>query len=267
LKDRLKSSNAVFTYPPGIKGMVMAVFMLQGYTQVFKVIRDRAKPPKKVARHEVMAKYRYVADHDRGGRLADTQEFRNLVLPKERFALPVLEELLNECRESVRVEGEDVIFSLVYTERWMMPLSEYLKTAKGHRLEKALFEYGEAISDLAKANIFPGDLFLKNFGITPEERVIFYDYDEIMPLGEMEFRVIPKQEGEQDYLSAEPWFAVGDNDVFPSQFKNFLVPDPEMRKIFESQYSHLYDPTFWKEVQKKHLLMEMIDICPYVKMD
>lgn len=265
LKDRLNSPNAVFTYPPGIKGMVMAVFMLQGYTQVFKVIRDKAKPPKKVERHEVMAKYRYVAEHDRGGRLADTQEFRNLVLPKDSFALPVLEELLDECGQSVRVEGENVVFTLVYTERWMMPLSEYMKTAKGHKLEKALFEYGEAISDLAKANIFPGDLFMKNFGITPEERVIFYDYDEIMPLTEMNFREIPKQEGEQDYLSAEPWFAIGENDVFPSQFRNFLVPDPGMREVFETRCSKLYEPAFWQAVQRRHVSGELIDICPYPK--
>ncbi|MFA0962626.1 bifunctional isocitrate dehydrogenase kinase/phosphatase [Roseivirga sp. BDSF3-8] len=266
LKDRLNMPGAVFAYPPGIKGMVMAVFMLQGYTQVFKVIRNKAKPPKKVTRYEVMAKYRYVAEHDRGGRLADTQEFRNLILPKDRFALPVLEELLSECSETVRVEGESVIFSLVYTERWMMPLSEFVKTARGHKLRKALFEYGEAISDLAMANIFPGDLFMKNFGITPEERVIFYDYDEIMPLGEMNFRSIPQQEGGMgNYQSAEPWFAVGENDVFPEQFRNFLVPDPAKREVFEETHSHLYDPLYWENLRKRHLKDEYIDICPYEK--
>ena len=39
--------------------------------------------------------------------------------------------------------------------------------------------------------MFPGDLLLKNFGVSRHGRVIFYDYDELCPLTECNFRRMP----------------------------------------------------------------------------
>ena len=97
----------------------------------------------------------------------------------------------------------------------MTPLNLYLATANLEEAEEAIIEYGKAIKQLAAANIFPGDMLLKNFGVTRLRRVVFYDYDEIGFLTDYNFRVIPEALTEEEELSGTPWYSVGDNDIFP----------------------------------------------------
>ena len=82
-------------------------------------------------------------------------------------------------------------------------------------------EYGDAIRQLAAANIFPGDMLYKHFGVTRLGRVVFYDYDEIQRMTEMNFRRIPPAPNEEAEMSSEPWYAIGPNDVFPEEFGRF----------------------------------------------
>ena len=63
---------------------------------------------------------------------------------------------------------------------------------------RSYYDYGRAMKELAATNIFPGDLFLKNFGVTRHGRVVFYDYDELCLLTECNFRKIPKSRGYDD---------------------------------------------------------------------
>jgi isocitrate dehydrogenase kinase/phosphatase len=72
----------------------------------------------------------------------------------------------------------------------MVPLNIWLEQSEGQALRDAIEEYGNAIRQLAAANIFPGDMLFKNFGVTRHGRVVFYDYDEICYMTEVNFRDI-----------------------------------------------------------------------------
>lgn len=263
----LKHSSDLFTVAPGIKGMVMLVFTLPSFPYVFKVIRDRFAPPKDMDRQTVMDKYQLVKMHDRVGRMADTLEYSLVALPLERFAPELLEELKTEAASNIEFEGERIVIKHVYIERRMQPLNLYLAEAAGDgdaaRVRQALHEYGYAIKELAGAGIFPGDMLLKNFGVTRHNRVVFYDYDEIAYMIECNFRRIPPPRSIEDEMSAEPYFAVGPHDVFPEQFATFLVSDPQAREIFLERHADLMQPEFWAHKQAQLRAGVQEDVFPY----
>jgi isocitrate dehydrogenase kinase/phosphatase len=263
----LKHSSDLFTVAPGIRGMVMLVFTLPSFPYVFKVIRDRFAPPKDLDRQTVMDKYQLVKMHDRVGRMADTLEYSLVALPLERFAPELLEELKSEAASNVELEGERIVIKHVYIERRMQPLNLYLAEAAGDgdaaRVRQALHEYGTAIKELAGAGIFPGDMLLKNFGVTRHNRVVFYDYDEIADLIECNFRRIPPPRSIEDETSAEPYFSVGLHDVFPEQFAPFLVSDPQAREVFLERHADLLRPEFWSGKQAQLRAGVQEDVFPY----
>ena len=89
----LQHSSDQFVIAPGVKGMVMSVFTLPSLDMVFKVIKDHFAPPKDISKAMVKDRYYLVKTHDRVGRMADTQEYSNLILPRFRFSEELLEEL------------------------------------------------------------------------------------------------------------------------------------------------------------------------------
>jgi isocitrate dehydrogenase kinase/phosphatase len=234
--------------------MVMLVFTLPSFPYVFKVIRDHFAPPKEMDRATVKARYLLVKYHDRVGRMADTLEYSLVALPRERFTPELLAELADEAGSSVEFEGDQVVIKHMYIERRMEPLNLYLEEALRdgdvERQRHALREYGNAIKELAGANIFPGDMLLKNFGVTRHNRVVFYDYDEIVYMTECNFRRIPPPGSFEDEMSAEPYYSVGPDDVFPEQFAGFLVSDPRARAMFLEYHADLMDPGFWAGKQR-----------------
>lgn len=261
--QHLATSDDEFVIAEGIKGMVMAVFTLPSYQAVFKIIRDRFAPTKKVTRAQVRDAYYLVKTHDRVGRMADTQEFSNFVFPRERFSESLIEELKAECASSLELTDEHVIISHLYTERLMTPLNLYIETASDFELQQVLDEYGNAIKQLAAANIFPGDMLLKNFGVTRHRRVVFYDYDEICYLTEVNFRRIPAPRFPEDEMASEPWYSVGPNDVFPEEFETFLFNSPKLRKIFREHHADLFTAEYWQDVQQKIREKQVMDVFPY----
>ncbi|OGA28765.1 MAG: bifunctional isocitrate dehydrogenase kinase/phosphatase [Betaproteobacteria bacterium RIFCSPLOWO2_12_FULL_67_28] len=267
LHYHLNHSSDNFVTAPGIKGMVMLVFTLPSFLYVFKVIRDHFAPPKEMDRATVQQKYQLVKFHDRVGRLADTLEYSLVALPLERFDPALLEELKSEAASSIEIEGDRIVLKHVYIERRMQPLNLYVEEAlqdgDERRLEHALLEYGDAIKDLAGANIFPGDMLLKNFGVTRHERVVFYDYDEISYMTDCNFRRIPLPRSWEDEMSAEPYYSVGPQDVFPEQFGSFLVSDPHAREIFLRRHRDLTTPEFWQAKQAHIRAGEQEDVFPY----
>ena len=248
--DHLQRSSDEIETAPGSKGMVMLVFTLPSYPYVFKVIRDRFRPPKDTTRQKVIDRYHMVKQHDRVGRLSDAWEFSFTAFPLERFTPELLEELQTEAASQVSIEGDRLVIKHLFIERRLEPLNLYLQHADTDGVRHALKEYGDAINDIAAAGIFAGDLLVKNFGITSYGRVIFYDYDEIQPIGECNFRHIPPPRHPEDEMAAEPWYSVGVNDVFPEEFSVFLFGDPEQRKIFESLHPGLLDADYWQELQR-----------------
>ncbi len=246
----LQESDDKFIIAPGIKGMVMCVFTLPSYPIVFKIIKDKFDPPKTMTREEVREKYRIVSRHDRVGRMADTQEFANFMFDKERFSPTLLDELKKVAPSLVEFEGETVIIKHLYTERRMTPLNLYLREASDEQIEAAMEEYGNAIKQLSAANIFPGDMLLKNFGVTRHGRVVFYDYDEICPLTQCNFRKIPEPRNEEDEYASRPWYTIAPDDIFPEEFSLFFSGNPKARKVFDNLHSDLYDVKFWHKLQK-----------------
>ncbi len=267
LHYHLRHSSDRFVVAPGIKGMVMLVFTLPSFPYVFKLIRDRFAPPKDIDRQAVMDKYLMVKLHDRVGRMADTLEYSLVALPLARFEPALVEELKRECSSIIEFDGEELVIGHVYIERRMQPLNIHVEELRRDgdeaRLRAALREYGDAIKELAGAGIFPGDMLLKNFGVTRHERVVFYDYDEIQPMTDMTFRRIPPPTSYDDEVAAEPYWSIGPTDVFPEQFDRFLVADPHAREIFLEYHRDLMDPAFWNDKQARVRAGIQEDVFPY----
>ena len=259
----LNNSDDKFIIAPGIKGMVMTVFTLTSYKIVFKIIKDKFAPPKEVTHQIVREKYRLVSRHDRIGRMADTQEFDNLVFPLERFSAELIDELQKVAASSVEIRGDKLVIKHLYTERYMTPLNIYLETASDEEIASAMDEYGNCIKQLAAANIFPGDMPLKNFGVTRHGRVVFYDYDEIAFLTDCNFRKIPMPRNEIEEMQSGTWYTVGPDDIFPEEFRLFFSGNTKARKMFEEMHSDLYEVEFWQGLQEKIRDGYVLDVFPY----
>jgi isocitrate dehydrogenase kinase/phosphatase len=253
LYRHLQTSTDKFVRARGTPGMVMTVFTLVSFNVVFKVIKDRFDPPKNTTREAVQRRYELVYSRDRVGRMVDAQEFQNLSFDQDRFDPDLLEKLLNEAAETVKLVGDQVVISHTYTERQVYPLNLYLQEMQPDRAEAAAIDWGWAIKDLAAANVWPGDLFTKNFGVTRHGTVVFYDYDELTLLEECRFRVIPDSDEPEHEMRSQPWFAVRDGDVFPEQFPTFMsfprkVPT-QIWERFVTVHGDLFTVGFWEEVQ------------------
>ncbi len=263
LINHLATTDDQFIMAPGVRGMVMSVFTLPGFNTVFKIIKDRFSPSKNVNRATVIEKYRLVKSVDRVGRMADTQEFADFRFPLSKFEPECLAELLEVAAGTVEVEGDTVLIRHCWTERRMTPLNLYLENANDAQVREALEDYGLAIKQLAAANIFPGDMLLKNFGVTRHGRVVFYDYDEICFLTEANFRHIPAPRTPEDEMASEPWYSIGPLDVFPEEFPPFLFADAGQRKLFDTLHGELYNADYWKGLQEAIRAGKVIDVFPY----
>jgi isocitrate dehydrogenase kinase/phosphatase len=259
----LRYSADEFKVAPGIRGMVMCVFTLPSFPYVFKVIKDRFPPPKEMTRETVKAKYQLVKMHDRVGRMADSWEYSHVAFPLMRFDPELRQFLETECAGSIAIDGDQLIVKHLYIERRMSPLNLYLHGADDDEIAHAIREYGDAIRQLAAANIFPGDFLFKNFGVTRQGRVVFYDYDELCYLTECNFREIPKAPYPEMEMSDEPWYTAGPDDVFPEEFATFLLTDPRIRKVFLILHRDLLEPDWWRARQGAIRAGQLEDVFPY----
>jgi isocitrate dehydrogenase kinase/phosphatase len=259
----MQSTSDKFIIAPGIKGMVMAVFTMESYDFVFKIIKDRFTPPKEMTRQQVMDKYSLVKRWDRAGRMADTQEFKNLAFARDRFSDELMAELHKVAPSMIEEHGKALVIKHVYVERRMTPLNLYLQDATDEQVIAVMDEYGNAIKQLAAANIFPGDMLLKNFGVTRHGRVVFYDYDEIVPLTDCNFRKIPEPRTEAEEFASKPWYTVGPNDIFPEEFRLFFSGNQRARKVFDEMHSDIYEAEFWKDLQTQIESGYVEDFFPY----
>jgi len=261
--EHLKSTSDQFVHTDGDRGLVMIVFTLPSYDLVFKIIRDKFGYPKTITRSQVIEKYKLVSKHDRAGRMIDTQEFLNLKFPVNRFSTELLDELLQEASNSVEVVDDNLLIKHVYIERRVRPLNLYINEVSREKAEQAVLDYGQALKDLARTNIFPGDLLLKNFGVTRHSRIIFYDYDEVSLITACNFRDIPQANDDVDELRSEAWYYVGPNDMFPEEFIKFLSMDKELRSLFLVVHGELLTAEYWREIKSLHQSGKVSLVVPY----
>ena len=273
-----RHSTDKFRIAPGIKGMVMLVFDQPSFPFVFKVIKDFYPPQKDTTREQIQGKYLLVKQHDRVGRMADTLEYSNVAFPRERFEDELIEEIQKFAPSQIEINirpdngKQEVVIKHAYIERRMIPLNIYLQEsfdvglqeprAKA-QMERAVIEYGNAIKDLVAANIFPGDMLWKNFGITRHGKVVFYDYDEIEYITDCNFRKVPAPRNEEDEMSGEIWYHVGPRDVFPETFGPFLLVNPAVREVFMKHHADLLDASFWQGHKEKINQGHVHDVFPY----
>lgn len=247
----LRHSTDQFTLTPGIKGLVMLVFYLPSFPYVFKVIKDVLGGTKEISRDGVKKKYLMVKQHDRVGRMADTLEYSNVAFPRARFSPALIDELLKLAPSMLELNQDTVVIKHVYIERYITPLNLYMQQCNGAELEACLIDYGNAIKELAAANIFPGDMLYKNFGVSRQGRVVFYDYDEIEYMTTCEFRRMPQARHEEDEWSGEVWYPVGKYDVFPEEFARFLLGNPRVRDILLREHADLFNADFWNHLKRR----------------
>jgi isocitrate dehydrogenase kinase/phosphatase len=283
----LKHSSDKFRIAPGIKGMVMLVFDLPSFPYVFKVIKDTEffPPQKETTREQIKRKYLLVKQHDRVGRMADTLEYSDVAFARDRFDEELVEELKKFAPSMLEIgdrdgDGfEDIVIRHLYIERRMIPLNIYLQeafdtlqaaepaSAAAHlalgQIEAAVVEYGNAIKDLVAANIFPGDMLWKNFGVTRNGKVVFYDYDEIEYLTDCNFRKVPAPRNEEEEMSGEVWYPVSKHDIFPETFEPFLLGNPTVREVFMRHHADLLDSAFWQARKERILAGHVHDVFPY----
>ena len=263
----LEHSSDHFEVAPGIRGLVMVVFSLPSFPYVFKAIKDSFPPPKETTRELVKEKYLLVKYHDRVGRMADTLEYSNVAFPRNRFSDDLLAELKQVAPSLVEEDGDQVIVRHLYIERRMTTLNIWLTDAEAtgdkEKLEHGVREYGNAIKDLVAANIFPGDMLYKNFGVTRQGRVVFYDYDEIEYISDCNFRTIPAPRNEEDEMASEPWYHVAKNDVFPEQFSVFLLGNPRVRECFMKYHADLLTADYWQQRKDRIKEGQVEDVFPY----
>ena len=282
----LRHSSDKFRIAPGIKGMVMLVFDLPSFPYVFKVIKDYYPPQKDTTREQIKGKYLLVKQHDRVGRMADTLEYSEVAFPRQRFDDELIAEIEKFAPSQLEISDRDgdgqleVIIKHVYIERRMIPLNIYLQEAfdaggtdpantspaaqrAREQIERGVIEYGNAIKDLVAANIFPGDMLWKNFGITRHGKVVFYDYDEIEYITDCNFRKVPAPRNEEDEMSGEVWYNVGPKDVFPETFGPFLLGNPAVRSIFMKHHADLLEAAFWQAHKDRVQAGHVLDVFPY----
>ncbi|HDR8970861.1 TPA: bifunctional isocitrate dehydrogenase kinase/phosphatase [Burkholderia vietnamiensis] len=263
LLHHLSHSSDRFIIAPGIKGLVMLVFTLPSFPYVFKIIKDHFPPPKETTRAQIMEKYQLVKRHDRLGRMADTLEYSSVALPLSRLDHALVRELEKEVPSLLEYEDDNLVIEHLYIERRMTPLNLYLQNGSDADIEHGVKEYGNAVKELMKANIFPGDMLYKNFGVTRHGRVVFYDYDEIEYLTDCNVRRVPPPRNEEDELSGEPWYTVGPHDIFPETYGPFLLGDPRVRTVFMKHHADFFDPALWQASKDKLLQGELPDFYPY----
>lgn len=265
--QHLANTNERFVHAVGDPGLVMIVFNLPSYDLVFKVMRDKFGYPKSISHNDVKEKYKLVSKHDRAGRLIDTQEFLNLEFPLNRFTPELADDLLKNAADRVRIDGDKLLISHAYIERRVRPLNLFIREANSGEAQRAIIDYGQAIKDLAETNIFPGDLLLKNFGVTRHHRVVFYDYDEVALVTECNFREIPEPRDEEDMMRADDWYYVGKNDIFPEEFIKFLSMDAAQRKLFLGVHGDLLTADYWRKLKARHLSGKVSLVVPYMRPD
>jgi isocitrate dehydrogenase kinase/phosphatase len=266
-------SKKQFVIAPGREGAVMIVFTLPGYDYVFKVIKDKPcflrsshTTDKTISKAEVKSRYRLVSHRDRVGRLVDTQEFENVRFKIKRYSEGLVSEFTTAARDLVSLEGGYVVISHLFLQRKVIPLPMYfLEEQNPNAIRQVVIDFGYFLKDLAATGLFPADLFNTwNYGVTEGNRVVLFDYDDVVPLESARFTQKPEPRDDYEEISPEEeWIVAEPTDYFVDEIDRFVgVPQP-LRGIFNSVHSDLFTIEFWERIKTRVMNGEIIDIIPY----
>jgi isocitrate dehydrogenase kinase/phosphatase len=64
-------------------------------------------------------------------------------------------------------------------------------------------------------------------------------------------------------MAAEAWYGVGAHDVFPEEFRRFLFGRPGIKRMFTEMHGDLFDPEYWKGLQRAIVDGRVMDVFPY----
>ena len=260
----LHNSSDQLVLAPGIEGLVMQVFMLPSYPYVFKVIKDPEALKKNVTEDKVKSKYQLVKQHDRVGRMTDTLEFAEVALPRARFSEDLLAKLQSNTPNKIKFVDDNVVLKHIYIERRLTPLNLYLDQQRAiDKKIAAVLDYGSAIREIAESGIFPADMPFKNFGVMPDGKVVYYDYDELVLMTEMRPRLKPQAPDDDFLFDSEISFTVDDNDFFPEELRDYLYINRELFYDFAAIHGDLFSLEFWQSAKKRAELGQFPDIYPY----
>ena len=115
-------------------------------------------------------------------------------------------------------------------------------------------------------NILPGDLLLKNFGVSRHGRVIFYDDDELCLVTDCQFRYLPQATHLEDEMRADSWFYVNEQDIFPEEFMRFLAIEDKLKQAFLEVHADMLTAEYWREVKRLHLDNRAPEVAPYYRL-
>ena len=266
-------SKRQFITAPGREGAVMSVFTLPNYHYVFKVIKDRpcflrsgSITDKTIDKAEVKQRYKFVTHRDRVGRLVDTQEFENVRFKAKRYSEEVLHEFEVAARDSVTRQGEYVVVSHLYLQRKVTPLPIFFQEENDSAaIRQVVIDFGYFIKDLAATGLFPADLFNTwNYGVTEGNRVVLYDYDDVIPLEDATFRRKPGAMDEYEEMNPEEdWIIAEPTDFFVDEIDSFVGIPYALRGIFNSEHKDLFTMGFWENIKARVAEGEIIDIIAY----
>lgn len=266
-------SKEQFVIAPGMEGAVMIVFTLPHYHHVFKIIKDRPcfirshhTTEKIVDKAEVKYRYRFVCNRDRVGRLVDTQEFENVRFKTKRYSNDLLHEFEMAAREEVVMRDGYVVINHLYLQRKVTPLPIYFQEEKNaDAIRHVVVDFGYFIKDLAATGLFPGDLFNTwNYGVTEGNRVVLFDYDDVMPLEAAQFKHKPDPMDEYEEMNPEEeWIVAEPTDFFLDEIDSFVGIPHALRGIFNAEHKDLFTIRFWHNIKKRVSEGEIIDIVPY----
>ena len=266
-------SKKQFVIAPGREGAVMSVFTLPNYNYVFKVIKDKPcflrsghVTDKTVDKSEVKRRYRFVCNRDRVGRLVDTQEYENVRFKVKRYSEELLHEFDLAAQDSVTLQNGYVVISHLYLQRKVMPLPIYFQLENDpNSIRQVVIDFGYFIKDLAATGLFPADLFNTwNYGVSEGNRVVLFDYDDIIPLEGASFKRKPGARDEYEEMNPEEeWIVAEPTDFFVDEIDSFVGIPYQLRGIFNSHHADLFTMEFWENIKTRVRDGEIIDIIPY----
>lgn len=253
LHSDLGAAEETFDHAPGPRGSVAIGFTAPSTGYVAKVIRDRPTENYKWERFDgidsVLAKYRQVHELNRSGSMLDNIMYQNVAVARDLFSEALLEDLLQEASCTVALWRDEVIFRHLIVQHKMTPVPLYLANCGQEEAELVVIRLGQCIRNNAATGVFNRDLDGRNYGVSDLRFVYLFDYDAILPLGDVKVRTnLGREDGEEDIPD---WFFEEGPVFLPEEMEAHLrLPTKHLRRLFREAHGELLTAEWWERMQR-----------------